>query len=475
MSNKCALIFAAWAMALMPGCANYQPKPLSPNDNARALDSRSLDDPRLRQFVAVALSRDDRPEQPLRWRLTTLTLAALYYHPDIRVAWANLAGAEAAVITAREPANPVLNFTNILSSAAVAGAIPPAAAPVTIGPVIDFILETASKRESRTARAQNLADAARWDLATAEWRVRGGIRDALLELWATRERLALTGQRLALQEQLVELLEHRLAEGAASVLDVARERIGRAQIVLALGDLDRRAAEARVKLATAIGIPVRGLDRVDPDLSSFDAPPALAAKPDGGEWRRKALTERSDVRASLAAYDAAQAALRLAIAGRYPNVTLGIGYNYDLGVNRYVLDLGVTLPVFHQNQGPIAEALARRQQAAAAFTALQAQIISAIDQAEAASRKATMEVAAGDAILADERRRALRVEAAFRAGQQDRPTLLTARLEVATIALSRFDAIVRQRQVLGALEDAQQRPLYEPYAAPRLPDSELSP
>ena len=473
MSNKCRMVFAAWAMTLLCGCASYQPKPLSPADSARALDSRSLDDPRLRRFVTAALGRDDGLVPPPRWRLATLTLAALYYHPEIRIAQANLAGAEAAVITAREPANPVLNFTNVLNQAVVAGAIPAAAAPVTIGPVIDLILETAGKRESRTARAQDLADAARWDLATAEWRVRGGVRDALLDLWSTREQLALTRQRLALQEQLVRLLEHRLAEGAASALDVARERIGRARIALALGDLDQRAAEARVKLATAIGIPVRALDQANADLSAFDDPSAFVAKSVTGEWRREALTERSDVRAALAAYDAGQAALRLAVADQYPNVTLGLGYNYDLGVNRYMLDLGATLPVFHQNQGAIAEALARRQQAAAAFTALQARIIGAIDQAEAALRNATRGVDAGDAILADERRRALRIEAAFRAGQQDRPTLLVAQLEVAATALSRFDAVVQQRRALGALEDALQRRLYEPHADPRLPASEL--
>ena len=476
MSHKRALIVAALAMALPYGCARYQPAPLSAADNARDLESRRLDEPRLLRFIAAVLGHDDKAvPPPPRWRLTTLTLAALYYHPDISVARANLAGAEAGVITAREIPNPVLNFTNMIGQAAVAGAIPAAAAPVTIGPVIDFLVETAGKRERRTERARLLVDAARWDLATAEWHVRTGVRDALLELWSTRERLALTRQRLALQEQLVELLEHRLAEGAASAIDVGRERVGRAQIVLALGDLDRRAAEARVKLATAIGVPVRGLDKLNADLRAFDDPPRLVGKQDAGEWRREALTQRSDVRAGLAAYDAAQAALRVAVAGQFPNVTLGVGYNYDLGVNRYVLDLGATLPIFNQNQGAIAEALARRQQAAAAFTALQAQIIGAIDLAEAAWRNATRGVEAGDAILAGERRRASRVEAAFQAGQQDRPELVAAQLEVAAIALSRFDAVVQQRQALGSLEDALQRPLYEPGSNPLLPASELAP
>ncbi len=473
MSSKCALVSAALAMAVLSGCASYQPAPLSPADSARALDSRNLADPRLRQFIAAAQSSEDKPARPLRWRLATLTLAALYYHPDIQVAQAKLSGAEAAVITAREPPNPVLNLTNIFGSAAVAGAIPVGAAPITIGPVIDLILETAGKREARTERAEHLLAAARWDVATAEWQVRADVRNALLELWAARERGLLIRQRLNLQEQLVQLLEHRRAEGAASAPDVAQARIEQAQISLALSALDRQAAEARVKLATAIGIPVRGLDGIELDLSGFDHPSPIDANSAAGAWRQKALVGRSDVQASLAGYEAAQAALRLAIADQFPNVTLSPGYNYDLGVNRYVLNVGGTLPVFHQNQGPIAEALAKRQEAADAFTALQARIIGAIDAAAAVYAKATQGVAAADAVLADQRRRAQQLESAFRVGQSDRPTLLAARLELAAAQLSRFDVLVEQRRALGALEDALHRPLYEPHSSLPLPSPEL--
>ncbi|MGH7092780.1 MAG: TolC family protein [Stellaceae bacterium] len=465
MSSKRILVMAAAAAALLSGCASYRPKPLSPADNAHRLDSRTLADPRLRRFVRATLAPKAAPGPAPGWNLTTLTLAALYFHPNIRIAQARLAGAEAAVITARERPNPVLNLTNIFSAAAVAGAISPGAAPVTVGPVIDFVLETAGKRAARTARARHLAAAARWDIATAEWQVRAGVRDALIDLWAAQRRAALLRRQLALQDQLVELLDHRLAQGAASGLDVSRERIARARLTLALGALDRKAAEARVALATAIGVPARGLDGIAPNLGGFDHPPAIAATTELQTWRRRALTGRSDVQASLAEYDAAQSALRLAVAGQYPNITLGPGYNYDLGVNRYILNLGGTLPVFHQNQGPIAEAVARREATAAAFTGLQARIIGTIDAAEIAYSKMSDSLAAADALLADETRRAQRVDAAFRAGQVDRPTLVAAQIAVAATALSRLDTVVGERRALGALEDALQRPLYEPGAA----------
>ena len=85
--------------------------------------------------------------------LARLTLAALYYHADLDIARADLAAAKAGVTIAGERPNPTLNLTALVATNAVAGAITPGAAPLEIGPVIDFVLETADKREYRSAGA----------------------------------------------------------------------------------------------------------------------------------------------------------------------------------------------------------------------------------------------------------------------------------------------------------------------------------
>ena len=471
------IVFAGCLSVLLAGCASYHPQPVSPNDNASALDSRTLDDQRLQKFIAVELDRSGKADPPPAWDLSTLTLAAIYYHPDIAIAHAKLVGAEAAVITARQRPNPALSITNVFGQAVVAGAaIPAGAAAVTVGPVVDFLIETFGKREDRTARAQHLADSARWDLATAGWQVRAHVRTSLLNLWAAQQRLALTHRQLDLQDQLVGLLEQRLAAGEASSVDVMLVRVARAQITFAVRNLEQTEAVARAELATALGIRVRALEGVDLSFDAFGHPPPIPAKPDTGKLRREALTKRTDVRASLQEYDAAQSALQLQIANQYPNITLSPGYNYDFGVNKYMLGLGTdSLPIFHQNQGPIAEAFASRQQAAANFTALQAQIIGAIDQAAAAYRSATRSVTTGDALLADDERRERQVASQFRAGQVDRVTLVTAELGVAATAVSRFDAVAQQRQAIGALEDALQQPLFNPGHWPVVPEQEPGP
>jgi len=379
------------------------------------------------------------------------------------------------VITAEQRPNPVLNFSAVFDTAAVPGAIPAGALPLTIGPVINLLIESFGKREYRTAQARQLAEAAGWAVASAGWQVRGRVRTALLDLWAARRRVALAGQRLDRQEQLVRLLEKRLEVGEANSLEVSRERIARARIALARRDFELTADKAEALLAAAIGVPLRALAGIKLAFDAFEQ--AWPARDDfaAGELRRRALTGRADVQAALADYEAAQAALQLAAANQYPNLTLGPGYVYDAGVNKFSLSPTLELPIFNQNQGQIAEAVAKRQRAAASFTALQARIIGAIDSAAAAYRAASRELATADALLAGAQQRERQLAAAFRAGQADRPSLVTAELETAEIRLARFDAVVLQLQALGALEDALEHPLFEPNAAVAVPPASPRP
>ena len=174
-------------------------------------------------------------------------------------------------------------------------------------------------------------------------------------------------------------------------------------------------------------------------------------------------------------------AVALEVANQYPNITLSPGYGYDAGQNAYLLLPAADLPVFNQNQGPIAQARARREIAAARFTALQTRIIDAVDGAAASYRAATQALATAEALSAGEEQRRRRVMRSFTAGEVDRPTLLIAQTEDMAAEQSRFDALVQQRQALGALEDALQHPLYEPSATfsapqtnPRLPSEPAS-
>ncbi len=427
------------------------------------LESRSFADRRLHEFLRASL-----PGRSDEWNLARLTLAGLYFHPDIDIARSRLGAARAAIATARQIPNPTLNVSPLYN---LDVATP---TPWTVGGVVSFVIETFGKRGARTARARALAEAARWDSATAGWQVRARVRAALIALWAAERRLDIARRRLTLQSQLVALLAQRFVAGGASALDLERERVNRAQMVLAIGDLERARADLRVQLATAIGVPVRALDAIHLALAEFDtnAPPAMAS---AAALRERALTGRTDIEASLAEYKAAEAALRLEVANQYPN--LSIGPEYDWGAitetsasNQVGTPLGFELPIFNRNEGPIAEAAARRRQAAAAFTALQARIIGQVDSAASDYRAALRTLATAETLRSDAEGRLRRVETSFRAGALDRPTLVTAEIEAAAATRALLDARLAERRAVGALEDALQQPFFDPGAWPTVSD-----
>jgi cobalt-zinc-cadmium efflux system outer membrane protein len=192
---------------LVAGCAEYRPEPISATAEAASLEERTLKTPRLQEFIGIALPSRRKSAPASTWDLAKLTLAALYYHPDLDIARAKLLSTRAGIVTAAQIPNPTV------SASAVYNATVTTPTPWTVGQVINFLIETMGKREYRTAQAQNLAEAARDDLATATWwHVRGQVRTALLNLWASERRLALINRRLSLQQQLVDLLQRRFAE-----------------------------------------------------------------------------------------------------------------------------------------------------------------------------------------------------------------------------------------------------------------------
>lgn len=431
-------------------CATYRPEPILPAQTASRFDARSLADPRLRSFISVM--QPAQADKPLRWDIDTLTLAAIYYHPDLDLAFARLEAARAAIATARQRPNPSVGLSP--QFAANSGGMP----AWTVGIAVNLILELFGKRQDRTKEAQSLADAARADIGTAAWQVRGRVRAALLDLWSAQRRLEVAQRRLALESRLVGLLDDRLAVGEASGLDTAREGAVRDQLALAVTDAQRAAATARAQLANAVGVPASALDGIALDTAAFDGDSAPIG--DSAQMRRAALTERADIRAALDRYAAAQAALQLQVANQFPNLGLGPAYTYDQGQNKFGLSLAADLPIFNQNQGPIAEAVARRKVEAATFNVLQTQVIGATDSALVAYAEATRGLGTADALLAAQRARQARTMRLFSAGQIDRPSLIAGDLEVAAAEAVRADAATAQRTALGALEDALQQPLF---------------
>lgn len=462
----------ALALAALSGCAapRTPPPQIEPAASARALEARRLDDPRLLRFVAAARALERGKGEPGRaatWGLDELSLAALYYHPDLDLARARLAAARADVTLAGQGPNPSAGLPLGYNATT---AVP---SPWTVGLMVDFIVETFGKREARTARAAHLADAARADLESAAWKVRAGVRDALLAMWAATRRLALARRQLGRRAERAALVGRRFDAGAASALDVSRSRIARDRARLELADAESRRSAARARLAQAVGVPLRALDGVTISLAAFDAPAPVAPEASTGALRERALTRRADVRAMLDEYAAAQSALQLALARRWPDLHLGPGYTYDQGDHKFSLELGAELPRPGRNQARVAAAEARRAEAAARFEAVQARVIGAIDAAATGYRAAAGARAGAQALVAQAGRREAGMRRAFDAGQVGRPALVAAGIELGAARRASLDARAAEARAVASLEDALQTPLFG--SPRRLPLEERNP
>ena len=445
------VLFLSIVLLLMVGCARFHPQPISPVQTATAFEKRTLDSTNLKEFLERNLRHEITPWPPKVWDFSLLTLASLYYHPDLDVVRAKWGVAKAREITAGAIPNPSVSFTPQYSVNAASGV-----SPWILTLSLDIPIETAGKRGYHIAQANHLSEAARLNTATVAWQARSRLRTSILNLYGADQSEVLLKRRVAIQQDLVELMERRLAVGEVSQPDVTLTRLFLDQIRLSLSEARKQSAEVRSQTANALGVTVDAIKGIEISFAFLEKLPQEFPLAD---LRHQALLNRPDILSALATYAASESALQLQIAKQYPDVHLRPGYEFDQGENKWGVGFSVSLPVLNQNQGPIAEAEAHRKEAGALFKSLQAQVIGEIDRAQAGYKAALRRMEEADLLVSDKERQLQSAQAMFNVGEADRLTLLGAQIELLSSRLSRLEAVIQAQQSLGLLEDALQRPL----------------
>jgi outer membrane protein, heavy metal efflux system len=440
-------IFPLFAVFLMAGCAvqRYQPSPIVAAATASKFESRSFADDGLRSFEEKNLNQA-APWPPKTWNLQTLSLAGLYFNPALDIARARVARADAAVVTAGGRPNPTVGIS------------PGVPSPYLF--TLDFAvpIETAGKRGYRVQSARNLDQAARLDLADSAWTVLSGVRLALLNYLLASRGLELLRSEEQVRADQVNILEQVLSAGEITRFDVDLARIELSKTAVATRTAEGQTAEAKAALAAAIGIPVAGLRDAQFVWPDMDTPPG-PEPPFPPEIQREAVLNRLDVRRSLLQYAAAEADLQLEIAKQYPDINIGPGYTYEERNSFFTVGLSSAIPLFNRNQGPIAEAEARRKEAAAAFVQTQAQVIARSERALAVYSAALKEVGEADSIYQLQETQLQIIRQSIRAGADNQLSLDAVQIQLSVLARARLDALGRTQRALGDLEDAVQRPL----------------
>lgn len=447
---------AAAAALVLPllACApkTYRAQPLEPETLAADFAARRSDEGSLRDFMARhGYTPADWP--PETWTLQPLTLMAIYYHPDMDVARAKLDMQRAAEITAGQRPNP----SGGPSAEHHSDTDEVVDTPWSVGVGFDIPIETAGKREARIARAQQLSEEARFMVGEAAWTVRSRLRERFIGVYAAEAAAKLWTEALTLHKQEVELLERFRKGGEASPADVSQARLNIQSVQLSAETADNRIEEARASLADALGLPSDEVKGMTFDFRAF-SPEEPATFP-AEAIQRQALNNRLDLQGGLARYAAAEAKLREEIAKQYPDLTLSPGFLWDQGDIVETLAAAVLLPILNQNEGPIAEAEARRQLAAAHYKSLQAGAFGELSEARVRYVAAAKKLRAAKKLVAHHRGILEESRRLQSLGEVSRLEVVESEIELNSARRAELEAHVATLHAWGAVEDAVQRPL----------------
>ncbi|NUS38749.1 MAG: TolC family protein [Lysobacter sp.] len=438
-------VLAAMLVPWVLGCVPYTPKPLDPAATQARLERRSLSDPQLVAWVDAHAGGAAHS-----WDLDRLTWAALYDNADVRVARAHWETARAEAITAGALPNPQLDTSFEYNRDA-----PQGTSPWTRGLSLGIPIETGGKRAARIAVAVADAEQARLEYADAAWHQRQQVRAALAGLLVPADALR---EQEAAQAERVRLMQRRVELGLAARPDFTQARLTLQTIAGQAADARREASESRAALAAALGVPVDALAGVDIALAAVDTPVPLDRLP-ARDAQRQALLHRPDVLAALASYQAAEAALRLEIAKQYPDVTISPGLLWEAGEAKWTLGLSLVLPLLNRNQGPIADALAKRKEAAAQVLQAQAGALAELEQARAGYAAALDALQQAEGQVRSAGQLVAVAQRSLAAGQGIRSDVLGAQVELASAQARRARALMQAEDRLGALEDAMRTPV----------------
>ena len=431
---------------LAAGCAvrHYHPAPIAAEQTAAAFSARTLDDAGLRAFAEPVYGPAAWP--PADWDYRALSLAALYFNPSLDAARARIAESQAQILSAGARPNPILALT------------PGVPSPYLLTLDLTFPIETAGKRGYRLQAARSLDLEARLELAQAAWTVRSAVRAALVDRLAASRTLDLLRAEADRRTEQVRLLEAMASAGEISRQETSTAEIELSRAHTAVAEAEAQSVESAAALAAAIGIPVAALQEMRLAWPEWELPPSAESVP-GDEIERDAVLNRLDVRAALARYAAAESSLQLEIAKQYPDIDIGPGYTYEEGRSYFTVGFAATIPLMDRNQGPIAEAEARRRKAQVDFVQTQSEVISRSQRALALYAAALDGLAESQRFVEAQTRRSDATRKSVHAGEQGRLELDDAEIERSAAQRARLDALARTQRALGDLEDAVQRPL----------------
>ncbi|CUS43082.1 MAG: TolC family protein [Pseudomonadota bacterium] len=355
-------------------------------------------------------------DDPALDRLVSASLAA---NADLRVAFANLDGARAALAQARAIRLPQVTIESSAGIDNPSGQPSAASVPATdydIGAAINWDVDLFGRLRSGSLAARADAEAQAAALDGLRVAVAADTVAAYVDLCGANRAIVVARDMLAAQERSTALVREQLAAGEVSPLEVSQSASLLASARAALPPFEAARKNALYRLATLQGLPpaeARGFDL------ACTAPPRLARPIPVGDGQAL-LLRRPDIREAERRLAAAAARIGVARADLYPKINLGGAIGLLAG--GFAATASPLISWAFPNQGPararIAQARAGERAALAGWdgvvlralreteTALasydaearrNADLKAALDESTASARRSAARVRLGDA------------------------------------------------------------------------------
>lgn len=172
------------------------------------------------------------------------------------------------------------------------------------------------KNKAGVAAAEASLAANRYDRQTVALTVTSGIVSTYLQVLSLHDRLAVAREHVANAEHVLQLVEAQKSAGAASPLDLARQRSAVAEQKSAIPDLLQQKREAESALAILLGKVPQDFSVGDLGLDTITLPEVSPGLPS------ELLARRPDIRRAEANLAAANANVAVARASLLPSISL---------------------------------------------------------------------------------------------------------------------------------------------------------
>lgn len=268
-------------------------------------------------------------------RLIVQTLSA---SPDIRIATERVLQAEIALRNSRAPLFPTLN----LDATTRAGRSETSGTSVRTessraGLAINYEIDVWGSNFAAWQGGQAAYAASRHDYEATRLSLIAGVANAYWQVLAVRDHLAITRHNLEIAERLFTIVAARQRYGAASALDLSRQRTAVMVQRDALLPLEIRERQTLRALALLVGKPPQGFTVAEGGLDDLVVPTVTSALP------AELLIRRPDIAAAEERLFAASANISIARAALFP-LKLNLGLSSLLASSEFAFS-GLGSPV----------------------------------------------------------------------------------------------------------------------------------